>query len=414
MSFVAGDIQIKELTLRSLDGCRSYNLLQQAKVINIYESILSPIIYAEIAILDGIGLHNDFPILCEEVVDLVFTTPGTSCETKYSLFVNKVVDKKISTTNKAEEYVLSCVSQECTVNAGVLYNRKFKQEVSTSIKEIFDSSLKREKELTWVEPTRGIEEVIISNMQPFKAIDLLRQRATSKSFISSSFVFFEYNKGFQFTTIEGLFERNRKSIGDKIFFYDKQPNIDSSKVTIRNIIAHQQVSYGSTISKLNSGAFTNVVNRLDLFTGKYTAMPYTIDEAADKFQMADGQGAAGTNTSTFITEKKKASAKNIIVPTSSEKADTQIPEKLAVLQSFVELISSDLVRIYVYGDSAITVGDVIECKFPEVTGLTKNPTTDRIHSGNYMVSCLRHIIVLGDRYNHTMSMELIKGNYLST
>ena len=94
------------------------------------------------------------------------------------------------------------------------------------------------------------------------------------------------------------------------------------------------------------------------------------------------------------------------------KEDTQMAEKIAILGSFVELISSDLVRIHIYGDSAVMAGDVIECKFPEATGLTKDPKLNRLRSGKYMISSLRHMIVLGDRYVHTMSTELIKGNYL--
>lgn len=413
MGFVAGDIQIKKLVLHSEDGCREYNLLQQARVLNIYESILSPTIYAEIQIDDGIGLLTGFPIICEEYVELEFSTPDTSCTSTYIMYVNEVKDKTVNDTNYMQSYTLSCISREVINNSTILYSRKFKKEVSAIVKDVFDE-VKYQKELTYIEPTRGINEVTVVQQNPLAVIDMLRQRATSRKYISSSYVFFETAKGFQFTTIEGLFARNRDSIGDKVFFFDKKPNIDISNVDIRNIIAYQQVSFGNTTSKLQNGAITNVINRLDFFTGQYTAIPYSINSANDKFETADGKGAAGLNSSSFIIPRKKKTARTTVVPFSSGLPDTQTSEKMAVLQSFIELISNDLVRIHVYGDSAICAGDVIQCNFPEVTGLTKDPKLNRIHSGKYMVSFLRHIITLGDRYTHTMSMELIKGNYLES
>ncbi len=61
MGFVAGDIELKSILLKSADGCREYDLSAQAKMINLYESILSPTIYAEINIFDGIGLFPKVP-----------------------------------------------------------------------------------------------------------------------------------------------------------------------------------------------------------------------------------------------------------------------------------------------------------------------------------------------------------------
>lgn len=409
---IAGDIQLKKLLLKSSDGCSEYNIKDQAKVLDIYESIMSPTVYAEIQILDGIGLINKFPIIGEEIIEVEFSTPGTSCTSSYKLWVNQITDKTFNETNQSETYTLQCISKEVIDNSTNLYSRKFKKEASEIVKEIFEDSFKDGKKIEYIEPTRGIEEVLISQMQPFKAIDMVRRRATSKTYISSSFVFYETAKGYYFSTIEGLFARNRKSIGDKVFFFDKSPNIDAAAVNIRNILAYQQVTQGSTVSKLQRGAITNVVNRLDLFTGQYTSVPYTINAGNDKFETADGKGEAGLNTSGFISKRNKKPAKRFMVPFSSEKNDTQIAEKIAVQTSFVELITSNMVRIHIYGDSAITAGDVIECNLPEVQGLTKDPKLDRLQSGKYLISALRHMIDVGDRPKHTMSAELIKGNYL--
>lgn len=251
-------------------------------------------------------------------------------------------------------------------------------------------------------------------MRPLKAIDMVRKRATSKKYASSSYVFFENAKGFYLTTIEGLFERNRDTIGDKVFFFDKKPNMDQAAVDIRNVLAIQHLSYGNTTSKIQRGAFTNVVNRLDVMTGKYTAIPYTINKGNDQFETADGKDGVGVNSASFISKRNKKPALDFVVPFSSAKNDTQLAQKIAILQSFTELIANDLVRMHVYGDNACMVGDVIECKLPEASGLEKESKLNRLHSGKYLISGLRHMITLGDRYTHHMSFELIKGNYLES
>lgn len=414
-SVSAGDVEVKRLILRSEDGCREYDITSQVKRIDLYESILAPTVYLELLIVDSISLFNDFPIICEEHVEIEIKTPGTSCVSKYNFFVNEISDKRMNETNRSETYVLKCVSKEIIDNSGILYNKKFKKEADQIVRDIFNDNFSSgKKELVYVEPTRGIEEILVSNMRPMRAIDMVRKRATSKKYLSSSFVFFENSDGYFFTTIEGLFARNRDSIGDKVFFFDKKPNMDQTAVDIRNILAYQHVSMGNTTSKIQGGTFTNVVNRLDFFTGKYTSIPYTINNANDGFEMADGAGQPGLNSASFISKRNKKPAKTFLVPFSSDKNDTQTPEKIAIVQSFAELISSDLVRIHIYGDTALKAGDVIHCNFPEPTGLTKEPKLNRLHSGKYLISSLRHMITLGDKYQHSISCELIKGNYLES
>ena len=45
--FKPGDVEITKIWLYSDDGNREYNLMQQVVSIDIYESLLSPIIYAD-------------------------------------------------------------------------------------------------------------------------------------------------------------------------------------------------------------------------------------------------------------------------------------------------------------------------------------------------------------------------------
>ena len=72
-----------------------------------------------------------------------------------------------------------------------------------------------------------------------------------------------------------------------------------------------------------------------------------------------------------------------------------------------------VIQITIYGDSTITVGDVINCTFPEADGLTKgekNPVNEdsAMTTGNYMVAKCRHMLTFNEKAEYAQSLELVK------
>lgn len=417
---VAGDVEVLKVVLKSVDGCREYDVRQQVRMINIWESILSPTIIAEIRIKDNIGLYTGFPLLKEEYVQFEFQTPGYDNTTKYDFYVVDIVDMSIDENMKGMSYTLVCCSKELIMSNLQVVNQKFKKEASAIVQEIYETYLGSPKPINLV-TTRGVEEETITQLAPFKAIDKFRLYATAADNDSSAFVFFENRDGFTFNSLENIFAKGKKSICDREFTFSSLNNLDMNSINIRNILAYQLVQGGNAAQRAYDGYFTSIGERVDILSKKITKVPYKLPDLQSKFQPNMG-GPAEIHTSSYLTNfldldgsqnpKKKRPVKRLSVPFTSERSDTLRTEKLLNMRSFVQQFTSNMINIHIYGDTAITVGDVIKCNFPEATGLTRDPKLNRIMPGNYMVTRLRHMIAFGDRYVHTMSAELGSGAYL--
>jgi hypothetical protein len=68
---------------------------------------------------------------------------------------------------------------------------------------------------------------------------------------------------------------------------------------------------------------------------------------------------------------------------------------------------------HVYGDVALSAGDVITINVPSPSGFTETQPANKYLEGNYLVSKLRHVVVNLSpmEKSYTIAMELIKGSY---
>lgn len=405
-----GDVKLHSIKLMSEDKQRAYDLLAQVTSIDLYESILSPVIYCELGIADSIGLQQSFPIIGEEYVSIAFETPSSKTPATYLFRVNQVMNGEIQENNKMVTYTLQCVSAELIRNASRFVTKPYEMTIDQVVKEIITDELVTEKPFH-IETTVGIEKGMITRMQPFKAIDFLRRRAVSGQYKSSSWVFYEARDGYHFTTIEQLMSDGAKiqSTGrsDKEFFFDMARKDNLSSVTMRNILAYNQMSFVDTVTKIQQGGLYNEVSSFDILTG---AVRKIKSDPQQQYEFADGKSGAPMNTSGFIRNHASSTARTKFVPISSDKPSTQRPEKISMQASFVQSITQNIVQIHIYGDTQLNLGDVIKCNFPSATTIDNDSGVSRLDSGNYMISKIRHIILNTDRPQHTIALELIKGN----
>lgn len=405
-----GDVEIKNITLISQDGQRKYNLIGQAISFDVYESIMSPVIFGELIIADSIGLQQSFPIIGEEYVLLEFATPKSKETSRYLFRTDDVRNKKVSENNKKVTYTIPLYSAELIKNASRLVSRPYENTPSALIKEIMSEYIGTEKPVN-IEDTTGVEKGKITRMQPFKAIDFLRYRSTSARYVSSSFVFFENRKGYHFVSIERMLNEGGKVAGfgtDKEFFFDTSRKDNVKDVTMRNIIAYNQMSGGSPLAKIQTGGLTAVQQAYDYVSGGLQRVTYTDNVGGDKFKFGV-DNAAGQNSTDFVRLHGKTTAVTNIRPVSADKPANTLTEAMVARRAFATKISQNITQIHIYGDTELTVGDVIKCNFPAAIDAENNKGWSRLDSGNYLISKLRHTVLIGDRPQHSISLELIRG-----
>lgn len=405
--FRPGDVEILNIVLRSDDGSREFDLRQVVRSMDIYESIMSPIIYARLDIQDSFDLLRSFPIITEEHVDMSFRLDGQSPVTELKLHVKEVLDVRTTEQLTMKTYTLTLVSQELLESASRHVNRRFSSEISSSVREILEQDLRTQKAVN-IEDTKGIDNVLITRQQPLRAIDQLRRRAVSRRYASSSYTFFENRHGLNFVTLEGLFDAGSNKVDDKIFFSDSNVNDNALKSTFRNMIAYHQVQFADSIETIQQGGMNNKVAVIDFNTGGYRVLNYN-NENDGAFKTMN-KGASGQNTSFFQNKHGRTTGKVLLVPYDSSRQALEIPEKVSRMQAYTQRISQNITHIFIWGDNQITAGDVIECNFPSASSLNDGRSKiDRLSSGKFLVSKLRHMFTFGAKPVYTQSCELING-----
>jgi hypothetical protein len=262
------------------------------------------------------------------------------------------------------------------------------------------------------DPTKGSQDILITRLHPFQAIDMIRRRAVSKNYTSSSYVFFENKRGFNFVTLEFLMSDQRLFINDKQFWLDTAQLTDIGNMNTRSIITLINQTQVNNTKKIASGSLNNITNRFDLLTGKITSTNYVDAEQRMNFKYAD-ENPKGLNTSTFENMYGTQPAASMLVPHSSDLPENYIDASIGFRNSYISKLNQNKYLASVNGDTALTAGDVITVTIPSASGDTDLSDKDRNLSGNYMMSKVRHTIMnyKNQQKSFLTSLELIKGSY---
>ena len=212
-----GDVIVKRLTIKSSSSIGAGIIpLDQVVSFDIWEDVTKPTMYATIIMFDTLGLLEKFPILGEELVELEIQTPGMSVTSSFVFRCFEVTNVQRTPNGKGVSYTLRCVSEEHLRNGGTLVRESMTDVASAMVPYILQKHLQSTKQMI-VDDTKGIQTIVFPKLSPLEAIDMLRQRAVSKNFTSSAYVFFENQAGFNFKTIEGLYKDGLANIGTRVF-----------------------------------------------------------------------------------------------------------------------------------------------------------------------------------------------------
>jgi hypothetical protein len=405
--FRPGDIKIEQCLLKSKDGKREYDIRLQARHIDIYESLTQPFFYGEIILADGIGLLRGFPIIGEETLQFTFSTPSLKSK-ELDLRVYNICDIADTDNKKLKIYTLKVCSPELLTNATKLISKRYKGNISDTVKKIVKDHLGSNKKVT-VEKTKGIDDHLLSQVTPLQAIDKYRHRAVSAQYLSSSYVFYEDATGYNFVTLEKLIKEGKKKVADKVYFYDDNLDIEQAQVRFRDIIDMKELVDQNSLNKLQAGALKNVVKKYDLMTGEVKEVTFDSAQGDSLFQPTADK--LKNNSSKFKQEYGKTTSKNFLVPfTSATNEEDHIGEKVGTLHAFVEKIAQNIVLILIYGDSTVKLGDIIACNYTTSNALSKDKEVKTV-SYNYLISKIRHQITISDRPIYLQSLELLNSSY---
>lgn len=405
----AGDVKIKrfEMTNKSFNAVVSP--LEQLIGADIWEDMSKPTMYAEFTFQDNINLLKNFPIIGEENITIEIQTPGVSSSTVFTFRTFEVINVVKESNGKGLTYTVRCVSDEHLRAGSSLIKESQTNTVDKMIPVILSKYMDSKKSLA-VDPAKGIQTIAFPKQNPLVAIDMLRQRAISKDYAASSYVFFENQAGFNFKTIEGLIKDGKPTIGTREF--NTQQNSQGSKIAVANsfrtIKKFENIAKGDGNKKASMGIYKAVTKVFDLNTKSFTSSDFSLKDVFNKLEKPAAGKSQIPNSDQFINDYGAGVPKQFFSLKDTLRPDNFIDTAIAIRNSYSVLLNSDVTRILIHGDSGLKVGDLITINFSDPVGTTEKKKNDTMMSGNYLIIRLRHMITPSTKNKHEISCDCVK------
>lgn len=413
-----GDIKIVKIELRKLNGSTAVDIRSQLVSLSIYEDIDQPSMMAEATLIDSINLVQDFPIVGEEILNITYYTPEREIPTRLSFIVYRVESTGVAPSAKASLYTLKAVTPLHFFNSNITFEKTYNTTADEIVKDIVKNMAVNANTTVKLnaEKTKGLIPFAIPKLSPFQAVDLIKQRSISQEFPTGGvFVFFENQYGLQFRSIEGLLKEGKSQINSKVFTYASDTNSDNqrSQYAFRNILRYLHLNKFDTIEKAGGGALSSSAESFDILTKQTETVNFNLAEKMSLFTGTDEKGRL-PNTNDFLRKNTNNNPlAGFFVPKDSSKGNDFIDVNIAIKNAFNTLLNQNTLRIMVHGDNYLSAGDLLKINLPEVSGTSDKKNNDRLNSGNYLVSKLRHIITMeeGAKPKHKITMDCVRMGY---
>lgn len=409
----AGEINVKSVMLTSLNGSR-LNISNQILSIEIYEDIFSPFMTASIIVAESVDFLNLFPFIGEEYVEINVETPTSEVPIRNVFYVYKISDR-IYTSDREVTYAIKCISKEFIRDANV----KVRKAMSGNIEEIAKTLMKEEGLTTdksiLTEKTSNKIKFVSNFWSPVKCLNYLASSAVNNE-ASPSFLFFENRNGFNFVSVNSLFETTVYQKFSKDNYARDLTADESSTSSYKNVVRDYTKILTLNIPVVTdymratqAGQVSSKVISHDILTKRYHVKDYSILKDEKLFKLLND--IVPHSASTLIDSSSMISVIPRYYNNHMGFADNTDYKNFQRRQAFFENLRKQTIRINVLGRTDYTVGLVVDVNIPAVKEFTKedSATKDKMLSGKYIITAISHKI---DHENHECNMELMKNSVI--
>lgn len=401
--------QIDNLTIISASGGK-IDLREVMRELNIFEDIFSNTMTGNLFINDTQDLINLLPIIGGEYLNVTFVKPSTPWKLTKTFRVYSITDRRKQNT-ASEDYILHFCSEELILSQSIKISKSYKGlPISSIVKDNAMNHLKIDAAKfpsDAIDPTFGNFDIVVPTWHPLYTINWLSRMARTNRSSGCTFMFFEDNLGYHFTSIETLSQQEPLQIinfmpmnlagetSEESEKTDTQMRLESAEEyeltkmpdLIRQITTGMYAGRLTTINPLSQKIATKNLDASALFGSTRHLNPNSI--------MKLGQDRTKkTQTQHYDSFQRTAS--------DSLKVDTWLLERNAYLSS----LHSFQIKVSLPGSSQLRIGQVVQLNLPAATiGLKEEKPIDKLFSGRYLITAIRHKI---DRAKYVCILELSK------
>jgi len=391
------------------DSGKTASLVNGIVRLTYFESILQDSIKASLVFsdagnaIDGKSVVEGLPLVGTEDFKLEMMDNNDE-----KLKVNMVVNSMTPLYEDGSKNVinLNLVSEEFLRNemGESRCRSRFNGNISDNIEKIFKDRLKSKKPLD-IERTSNDYNFLGNGRKPYYILNILSKQSIPEGGEdgSAGFLFFETADGYQFKSIDKLFDKQQK----KSYIFN---NSTDAKEGIPagydgKILQHQADSSINVQSKMNMGAYKTKLVMFDPYNCKYVVDEKTADEAVKKKKVKLAGKKLPKFNEKFNTPTKDYTRTTFMMIDSgtlpSGATEEQIKENqkdnFKAAQTLNQAIRrynqlfSGMMEITIAGDFSLHAGDVIFVDIFSVQA-EKDDTLNRESGGLYIIADLCHFL----------------------
>ena len=441
----AGDYVLNSVVLTNHVGMK-VDVKHIMLELNIYESIYKSAITGSIVIADEGNQIARMSIQGLERIAFHLKTPGVAYGKE------DVIDASEET---GEPYHIYKITDRKQLNRGVMTytlhfaSREFMRNIRTKVSQAYDGKYDRavidimkdknyldsRKKLHY-EPTGNANKIVIPNLPPFDAINMIARRSIADKSNGVGYYFYETTGGYYFRswasmiTNQGNFSRPAR----QQFYYQPQRMSSDSKSTDQDKVerAYESVEAYEFVNNFHDVAANTVLGTYghrvishDLFNKSYNVNDYnfhnefrdtphtdTVEDSKNKFPISNtpvdydnndnisdyAESRVSLQTTAPFLHNKDVGKYGLEPLQDSLKTGQAVSQQNQVTQGTALLLT-------VKGQSYIQAGDLITFNLTDVnTANTDNPNDPRF-SGNYIITNVRHQVT---NNQYRMNLECAK------
>ena len=427
--------------------------------IELQEGIFNKSMTGRIQVYDTKDLRTLLPIVGLERLNLKFNTPGTdginaTANEGHPFHIYKIESVAPDTKtigSGSQAYDIFFCSREVYFNNLRKVSKAYTGPVEIGVEDIFTNKkyLNARKDL-YVEPTKYLNKIVMPNVRPFKAIDMLAKKAVSKKYQNAGYLFYETKDGYQFRSIESLLAVGGAIARPAKWAYRfQQQNVrhhSGAKDIVEDmhgVITWNLINPVDVLNHLQGGGYASKLIEHDMFNKTITETAYDYaDDFGNHFHTEHDTGAktadklplpltkfedtfrafseehdqkvmlkSSTDYVHEMTESNNAVVSKIVdaIPVPIPHVSAKHISQNALSQ--IQLLTSGILELKVTGNSLLQAGDIITFDMPimEPTGHNKPIESSPYWSGRYLIYDMKHIINRTDDV-YTMVLKCVKDN----
>ena len=423
--------------------------------LNIYEDIEHNAVTGTAHIVDSYNIISNAELHGNERLVFKLTTPGrpghiqdsvdASLKTGYPFHIFAIKNRKqISETTVT--YQLHFCSHDMMRNTRIRINKAFTGNLGEMAADILkDKDGLNTKKPVFFEPTRNSDTIVIPNLRPFDALNLISTKALSGNAKGAGYFFYETAKGFHFRSYENMLGYLSTETREPVRIFKYFPTALGGDLSSRRHEVHKTAveSYSfsrnfDTLSNQALGTYANQVITYNIFDKAYSVANYDYHREYGQMLHTDRITQDRRTYHNFPMPDSPVDHEPKEQRNSGDKTVSDYPESRVILQPSTRYLHGDntgtfgtanenegltegirisqrnqiksgvVLKLIVAGTSELQAGEVIRFDYPRMEpnkGGSAEYAFDPKYSGRYMIKRLRHRLVRG---NYRMVLECIK------